>query len=131
MSEGNVELTYRAFDAFNRRDFDALVGLMDDDVEISSRLVPFEGSYHGHDGVRRWCQDLIEAFPDWNPEPMEVRDLGNVTLGKVRYRGHGGESGAPVDLMIWQVAEWRDRKIVRFSSHDSEAEALEAAGLSE
>jgi ketosteroid isomerase-like protein len=33
MSEENVELTYRAFDAFNRRDFDALVGLMDDDVE--------------------------------------------------------------------------------------------------
>ena len=124
-------LTHRAFDAFNRRDFDALLGLMDDEVEISSRLVPFEGSYHGHDGVRRWCQDLIEAFPDFNTEPMEVRDLGSVTLGKVRYRGHGGESGAPVDLIIWPVAEWGDRKIVRFTAHDSEAEALEAAGLRE
>lgn len=72
-----------------------------------------EGGYNGRDGVRRWCQHLIDAFPDWSPEPVEVRDLGNVTMGQVRYRGHGGESGAPVDQMIWQVAKWRNRKIVR------------------
>jgi hypothetical protein len=90
-----------------------------------------EGGYHGRDGVRRWCQQLIDAFPDWSAEPVEVRDIENVTMGKVRYRGHGGESGASVDQMIWQVAKWRDRKIVRLSSHDSEAEAFEAAGLSE
>jgi ketosteroid isomerase-like protein len=131
MSQENVELSYRAFDAFARRDFDALVALMDDDVELFSRLAPLEGGYHGRDGVRRWCQHLIDAFPDWSPEPIEVRDLGDVTVGKVRYRGHGGGSGAPVDQVIWQVAKWRDRKIVRFSNHDSEAEALEAAGLRE
>jgi ketosteroid isomerase-like protein len=91
MSQENVELVYRAFDAFNRRDFD--------------------------------------AFPDWSAEPVEVRDLGNVTMGKVRYRGRGGESRAPADQVIWQVAEWRGRKIVRLSSHNSEVEALEAAGL--
>ncbi|HEX6030228.1 MAG TPA: nuclear transport factor 2 family protein, partial [Tepidiformaceae bacterium] len=87
MSEENVELTYRAFDAFNRRDFDALVGLMDAGVEISSRLLPFEGSYHGHDGVRRWCQDLIEAFPDFNTEPdgsarPRKRDPGKGALSR-------------------------------------------------
>jgi ketosteroid isomerase-like protein len=131
MSQENVELTHRAFDAFNRRDFDALLALMDDDVEVFSRLVALEGGYHGHDGVRRWCQHLLDAFPDWSPEPAEVRDLGDLTLGKVHYRGHGGESGAPVDQVIWQVARWRDRKIVRLSSHESEAEALKAAGLSD
>ena len=52
MSLENVELTYRAFDAFNRRDFDALLALMDDDVESVSRLVPMEGRYHGHEGMR-------------------------------------------------------------------------------
>ena len=131
MSQENVELSYRAFDAFSRGDFDALVALMDDDVEVFSRLAPFEGAYHGHDGVRRWCQHLIDAFPDWSPEPLEMRDLGNVTMGIVRYRGHGGESGAPVDQMLWQVATWRDRKIVRLSSHDNETEALDAAGPTE
>jgi ketosteroid isomerase-like protein len=131
MSQENVELTYRAFDAFNRRDFDAFLALMDDDVEVSSLLVALEGDYHGRAGVRRWLQHLIDAFPDWSAEPVEVRDLGNVTMGKVRYRGRGGESGAPADQVIWQVAEWRGRKIVRLSSHNSEVEALEAAGLEE
>ena len=131
MSQENVELSYRAFDAFTRRDLDALLVLVDDDVEVYSRLVPLEGAYHGRDGVRRWCQNLIDAFPDWNPEPVEVRDLGDATVGEVRYRGHGGESGAPVDQVIWQVAWWRGGKLVRLGSYDSEAEALEAAGLRE
>ena len=52
-------------------------------------------------------------------------------MGPVRIRGHGGGSGAPVDQVIWQVAEWHNGKLVRLSSHDSEAEALEAVGLSE
>jgi ketosteroid isomerase-like protein len=33
MSQENVELMYRAFDAFNRRGLDAFVALMDDDVD--------------------------------------------------------------------------------------------------
>ena len=32
MSQENVELTHRAFDAFNRRDLDASLALTDDDV---------------------------------------------------------------------------------------------------
>jgi ketosteroid isomerase-like protein len=44
MSQENVELTYRAFDAFNRRDFDAFLALMDDDVEVFSRLVPWRAA---------------------------------------------------------------------------------------
>ena len=33
MSQENVELTYQAYDAFNRRDLDAVLALMDADVE--------------------------------------------------------------------------------------------------
>ncbi len=44
MSQENVELTYRALDAFNRRDFDAFLALMDDDVEVFSRLSPWRGA---------------------------------------------------------------------------------------
>ena len=132
MSQENVELSYRAVDAFNRRDRDVLLALADEDVEIFSRLAPIEESrYRGHEGILRWQQDLSDVFPDWHGELSDVRDLGDFTMGVVRVRGHGGESGVPVDQVLWQVAEWRDRKLVRLSSHDSEAEALEAAGLSE
>jgi hypothetical protein len=43
MSQDNVELALRAYDAFNRRDWDAFVALMDDDVEIVTRIAAIEG----------------------------------------------------------------------------------------
>jgi ketosteroid isomerase-like protein len=33
MSQENVELVHRVFDAFNRRDLDAMLALIDDDME--------------------------------------------------------------------------------------------------
>ena len=133
MSQENLELTYRAFDAFNRRDLDAFLALMDDDVEVVPRIGAVEGerSYRGHDGVRLWWNNLLDVFPDWNAEAAEMRDFGDFTMAPVRVRGHGGESGVPFDQVICQVGEWRNGKLVRFSSHDGEAEALEAVGLSE
>ena len=50
MSQTNVDLVLKSYDAFNRRDWDAFVALMDDEVEIESRLVAMEGGYHGHEG---------------------------------------------------------------------------------
>jgi ketosteroid isomerase-like protein len=43
MSQENVELGYRVFDAFNRRDLDGFLALMDEDVEAISRLAAVEG----------------------------------------------------------------------------------------
>jgi ketosteroid isomerase-like protein len=131
MSQENVERSYRVLDAFNRGDVEAALALLDEDVEVISRLAPIgEGRYRGHDGFLRWEQNLHDVFPDWHGEFLEVRALGDFTMAAVRVRGHGGESGVPVDQVIWQVGEWRNGKLVRLSSHDSEAEALEAAGLS-
>jgi hypothetical protein len=38
MSEENVELAHRAFDAFNRRDFDAFLTFMDADLPRLQRV---------------------------------------------------------------------------------------------
>src|SRR6185436_5296393 len=70
MSGENVELTYQAYDAFNRRDSAAFLELMDADVEALSRLAAMEGGYHGHDGIRRWWQNLLDAIPDFTFEAV-------------------------------------------------------------
>ena len=80
--------------------------------------------------MRRWTQNLWDAFPDWRSELVELRDGGDATVGLARIRGHGRESGAAFDQTIWQVLQWRNGKCVRMISYDSEAEALETAGLS-
>ena len=131
MSQENVELHFRANDAFNRRDMDALLAFMDTDVEFVSRLVPMEGRYHGHAGIRRWWDDLLDTLPDFAIEVVEVRDPGDLTVATVRTRGHGAGSDSPLDETVWQVVRWRRGKCVWWRTFDVRAEALEAVGLPE
>ena len=128
-----MELVYEANEAFNRRDLDALLALADPDIEWFPRIVELEGGgpYRGHDGVRRWWESLLAVAPDFRSEVEEVRDLGDITVVRVRLRGHGAASGASMEQTIWQLGEWRQKKCVRFRTFAREAEALEAAGLRE
>jgi ketosteroid isomerase-like protein len=67
MSQENVELAHRAYDAVNRRDLDGFLALMDDEVKAVSFLVAMEGEYQGHAGIRRWWQNLLDVFPTSMP----------------------------------------------------------------
>jgi hypothetical protein len=62
---------------------------MADEVETVSRLVAMEGQYHGHDGVRRWWENLLGAYPDLSVEVVEAPDLGDFTLIHQLLRGRG------------------------------------------
>jgi ketosteroid isomerase-like protein len=131
MSEENVELGYRGIDAVNRRDLDAFLELMDKNVESVSRIAAIEGVLHGHDGVRQWWENWLAAFPDYKIEVVEVRDLGDILLVRIRAVGHGGGSDLPFQDNAFLVSRWRDGKITRWQVVNTEAEALESAGLSE
>ena len=133
MSEENVELHQRANDAVNRHDIDALLALVDANVEFSSRLLEVEGGgpYRGHDGIRSWWENLLGVFPDFSSEIEEVRDLGDVTVARLLQRAQGIESDAPAVQTTWQAVKWRNGKAMWSGIFRSEAEALEAAGLSE
>lgn len=131
MSQENVELTLRMFHAFNLRDWEALRELIDDDVVIESRLVAMEGGYPGHDGLRRWWDNLLGVFPDYTVEVQDLRDLGDVTVGYLRGSGHGGGSATPIVDPFWITIRWQDGKCVWWRNCSTEAAALEAAGLAE
>ena len=78
----------------------------------------------------RW-KSLFRYSSDFRTEIEEVRDLGDVTVTRIRFHGRGGESDAPWEQTQWQVAHWRRGKMIRGGTFLSEAEALEAAGLEE
>jgi ketosteroid isomerase-like protein len=129
MSQENVDLTRRAFQAFEDRDLDGVLALLDDDVEAVPILAGMEGGYHGHDGIRRWWANLLGTFPDFHAEIRELRDLGDVTLAVLRLRGRGAGSDTPVDAPAWQVTRFRDGKCIGWRVYTSEREALDAARL--
>jgi ketosteroid isomerase-like protein len=132
MSEENVELVRRAYDAFNRRDLDGFLALMDPDVEAEPRTLGIEGgSYKGRDGMRRWWTELLAVFDDFEVDVIEVRGNGDVTLVKLRIGGHGAASDIALSESVWHVGRWRDGQCVWWRTCETENEALEAAGLSE
>ena len=131
MSQENVELAYRSYDAVNRRDLDALLALMDEDVESVSRIVAVEGGLHGHAGIRRWWDSWFGAFPDYNIEVVEVRDREDFVFAAFRARGHGAGSHLPFEDTVWHASRWRRGKCIWWRVCATWTEALEAAGLSE
>jgi ketosteroid isomerase-like protein len=131
MSRETVELTYRAIDAFNRRDLDDFLALMDPDVEFVpyERAVEGGGAYRGHSGVLRWWEDAFEALPDLGAEVEEIRDFGHMAVVRGSLRGQGAGSGASFQRTLWMVAQWREKKEVWWHAFETEAEALEAVEL--
>ena len=132
MSQENVELFYRAIDAFNRRDLGAYLALMDPEVEFTPYEVSVQGGepYRGHAGVRSWWEESFAVFPDLRAELYEVRDLGDRTFTHGRIRGQGAGSGASIERALWVAAEWRENMAVWWHTFESEAETLAAAGQS-
>ena len=133
MTQENVEQQYRAADAFSRRDLAAFLAICDPEIELVSRHLELDGSGHlrGHAAVRRWWETLLSVYPDFTSEIEEVRDLGDVTVARQRFRGQGIQSDALIEQMQWFVTQWRNGKAIWWRTFQSEAEALEAAGLSE
>jgi ketosteroid isomerase-like protein len=131
MSQHNVELSYRAAEAFNRRDLGAYLATQDEDVEGIPLAIDMEGVYRGHAGTRRWWAAQFGSFPDLTIEVLQISDPGDLTIAELRMRGHGAGGSVPVDTTIWRVSRWRDGRCTWWGSFRSEADAREAMGLSE
>jgi ketosteroid isomerase-like protein len=63
MPQGNVEVVLALYEAFNRRDEDAVVGLYEPRARILSFAAAVEGTpeFVGHDGVRAWFRNLVDT----------------------------------------------------------------------
>jgi len=134
MSEENMEIVRNAFAAYERGDMDAMLRLADEDIVITqvSDVPGIPAQQHGHRGV-------LEAFAVW-PEQwedfrVELLRIAAAPAGKgiatVQNRGRGKQSGIEVDMEFSFVFTIRDAKITEWQLFVREADALEAAGLSE
>ncbi len=132
MSEENVELIRRSYDAFNRRDLALMLKLIHFDFELdfSNSLGPEKGVYPGEEGIRRLFEPYWDAFESISIEPEEFIGTGDVMIAIVHSRGRGRGSGIEVDARGPHVWTLRDGKVVGFTLYQELDEALEATGLS-
>jgi uncharacterized protein len=132
MSQENVEIALRIFDAYRRRDFDAALALMDPEVEAHNPPEVPEATIHrGREAVRRDWEQTLELFDDFSIELEEYFDAGEDLLVYLRYRGRSRGSHAEVVAPMAHVWTFRGGKVIRFRQFLDRAEAREAIGLSE
>jgi ketosteroid isomerase-like protein len=137
MSQENVELARRDFEAFNRTFNEGtpdLYAVLDPEIEWVPMSALLDGTrYHGHDGVREWMEDMKRDWTTYETKPEHFRDLGDdrvLALGTWHARGRGGEVPLDFPQAAW-LLQYRKGKLARVQTFTDREKALEAAGLRE
>ena len=134
MSQENVEIVRRKYEAFNRRDWDALFG--DTDPEFAFRYrnpgpTPDAGIRRGRDEVVAFAEEYGGGFDRliWEPQEFFDRKQWVVAFVSVHIRPRGGG----VDMVVPNGHLWTIQSDVAQSleSFPRPEDALAAAGLSE
>jgi ketosteroid isomerase-like protein len=131
MSEANVEVVRRWFDGLARGE--PSPEICDPGLRIENvSEFPIKGPYHGHEGLRRWWQDIEEAFDEIGFEIEQLIDVDDERVLSVqRIVGRFRLSGIEVDTPWASVIYVRDGKIARAVGYASRRRAFKAVGLTE
>src|SRR5918994_4932828 len=131
MSEENVELARRGFEAVARGGRDAVVELLDPEIELwlPSGLIQSGGTYRGHEAVLGWMKEWAEAWEEIEYKPEEFIEADDGVAVGVLYDGRGKGSGVRTEGRFWYVFKYRNARLRRWELYPDRAQALEAAGL--
>jgi ketosteroid isomerase-like protein len=132
MSQENVEIVRRSFDAFLRGDFDGAMQAFHTDIAYDlTRLSPDGEVYEGHEGVRTGMRRWLGTWDDYAMEVVEYVDAGDSVVIFFRESGRGKGSGVRIEQSVAGVWTLLDGEVVRVTPFLDRSEALEAVGLRE
>jgi ketosteroid isomerase-like protein len=135
MSEENVEIVRRVYEAAASRDAATVLSLYDPKVELDASALGLAGIggdiLRGHEGLRNLFREWHEAWGKIEYGYEELIDAGEQVISVVTRHARGRASGVEVErpfALLWTL---REGKVIRVVWFLDRAEALEAAGLSE
>lgn len=131
MSHENVEIARRAYDAYNRRDIDAMLALATSDCVMTSQVFDANAEFRGREGLARYYAMLNESWEEFHSVIEEAHDLGERVLTLNRSTARGRLSGMAIDAPTAAVFDFRDGKISRVRLYLDRAEASREAGFTE
>jgi uncharacterized protein len=133
MSEENVNLARRGYEALAAGDLEAVLALLDPavSVEVHTGRPDLPEVLHGHDGFLENLLGLTDVFEDIEIEPEEFIELGEHLVVPIYTAGHGRASGIRVERRVVHIWTIRNGKATRFRVYESRQQALEALGLDE
>jgi ketosteroid isomerase-like protein len=121
----------RAIVVFNNRDLDGWLELMHEDVEIESRFSRMHNRFRGHTAVRRWWDDLDDAWEYLDVELETVREVApDQTLALINLHGRGRGSGLEMREPAAHRVTWRDGRWTRLQYEDRDVAERELSAKS-
>ena len=122
---------YRAYEAWSRRDIDALVELVHPDAVARPILGANIGAsvYRGRDGLREWFRDLHQEWEAFETRVIRIDEQGESAVLTIDVHARGRASGVVIEGELYHLVELRDGLIMRleaFQERDAAMAALEA-----
>ena len=132
MSDRNVELVRRGFEAIERDGWQALIPLLDPEFQMTTPpdLAMEPDTYRGEEGLRRYFESFEDAMEDIRIVPEgDLLGAGDRVFVPFRLFARGKETGIGAEQRGFQVWTMREGKALRVEVFASREDALEAAGL--
>ena len=119
----------KAIEAYNRGDYEAVVDLGSDDVELqrASRAPESREVVRGREQVLEFFRPQV--FDDQRLELGEVEVGPDAILAQTTFTARGRGSGIPVEIESWNVYRVRGDALSRIEIYNDAVEARAAAGL--
>jgi ketosteroid isomerase-like protein len=125
MSEENVDIIRRAWEAYERRDVEAVLEVLDPDVELFPARAVLEGMpYCGHEGFKKFLEDMMEDWEEFETKAEEFRQLDDGRVLVVGRFSATGKSGVELDAPAAWTCEVEGGKIVRVRFYPSAESAI-------
>ena len=133
MSEANVNLARRGYEALTAGNLEAVLALLDPDVsvEVHTGRPDLPEMLRGHEGFLENLQGLMDVFDVIEVRPEEFIDLGEDLVVPVYTAAHGRASGIKIENRVVHIWTIRDGMATRFRVYGTRQQALEALGLSD
>ena len=112
MSQENVEIVRRAYDAWNAVDMEAFRDMQAGDAIIVRGLDgwPEPGPFVGRDAIMRAFEQLRATWDSDTLEPVSVIDLGDRVLVRHIWHGLGHGPGVSMEqtVLFTLIVDWLD-----------------------
>jgi ketosteroid isomerase-like protein len=112
VSEQNLEIVKRGFDAFNDKGVDGIIPFIHPDFEATTPpdLASEPDTYRGHDGIRRWFDSFDEVMDEIRWDGHEFRQVGDRVVVEFTLRATGKTTGLAFGqdaVMVWELRDGR------------------------
>jgi ketosteroid isomerase-like protein len=130
----NAENVIRGHAAFNEGDVEGALRFISPEYELHPAVggaFTGEAIYRGHDGFRRYIEEIKDVFEEFRLEPRTIATCGEWTVVDVEVTAQGHASGVAIDTEMTMIYRSRGGKAFWCATYFQHADALKDVGLSE